>query len=155
MLRLAWIVVKISTAFVAVVAFVIGTFLSYELWSAQRKIDAANATAILEGEQVINLNTRFAAVDICVLPAEAFVAEWVNRTKPGYRPKEVIDPDSSLYWAILAFDLNEKTYRYFLMNRQVVALEGERSYCSGNLTVKTEKNNDPKLDSKWIATVMQ
>ena len=147
-------VLKGLSALVAIILLVIGSVIGYELWSMQRKIRAANATAILQGEQVINLNTKFGAADICILPADAFVAEWVSRTRPGYRPKEIIDPDSSLYWAILTFDPKDKSYRYFIVNRRVIELEGERSYCSQNLVVKIDKNNDATLEGKWIATVM-
>lgn len=153
-MRRVFRVVFALVAFAAVASAAIGLFVAYELWTAQKKIDSANVTRLFAEKEIINAGAEFGANEVCVIPAEAFVIEWAKRMRPEYRVKEPIDPDSSLYWAILTFDHGEKSYRYLIVNRREVELAGDRSYCSHDLTLEVAANADSSIDSKRIATVV-
>lgn len=148
-----WKILIVFSALAGAVALPLVAFISFELWSARAKLNAVNVTAILAHDRTLNLNAQFRSRDICVLPAEVFVSAWVAQMRPSYKPVENIDPDSSLYWAVLVFDETTSTYRYLIVNRRTVELDGEKSACSDRLILKVKKNESSKIDSRWLATI--
>jgi hypothetical protein len=148
MRKILYIIAIPVAALVAIAAFI-----AFELMSMQRRINAANVTALLSTERNINLNSQFNSDDGCILPAEAFAVEWASRMRPDYHPVTLIDPDGSLYWTIFAFDGKKKSYRYYIVNRRTVELDGSKSYCSDRVSLSIRRNNNKEIEAAWIATV--
>lgn len=107
-------------------------------------------TSDLAKDQVVNLNKKLSADEVCIFEVGMSGIQETMRRYPEY----VKDGGSDMlhepteYWSVVAIHHKRKTFDQYLVNRGSVILV-EQGHCSNNLTLRTERSRG--IGALWFA----
>jgi hypothetical protein len=96
-------------------------------------------TSELAKEQVINLNKKLSADDVCIFDVGRLASVETKGKYPGYKKVSGSDMmhESSSYWSVVAIHHQEKTFDLYVVDRHVVHLV-DASGCSNTQMLRIE-----------------
>lgn len=127
----------IAGVFASVIASVIAFIVFFPIF---RSYFFNEITWDLSKDQVINLNKKLSADELCLYEVGTSGILETQRRYPAYRDgsSEVLH-GSTTYWSVVAIHHKEKTFDQYLVRDSVVKLV-EGGACSNSLLLRTERS---------------